>query len=109
VLLFDGDVEGAWGVASDAGCRRDLWLELARRREAEHPLDAIPIWQKEAERQIDMKNNHAYAEAVQLIVRVGRLMEAAGRAEDLPRYVTALRAAHKPKRNLMRLFDEQGW
>lgn len=109
VLLFEGDVEQAWAEASDAGCRRDLWLELARRREAEHPLDAIPIWQQEVERQIAVKKNHAYAEAVQLIARVGRLLEAAGRAEDFTPYVTGLRATHKPKRNLMKLLDQRGW
>jgi len=109
VLLFDGDVESAWAEASAAGCRRDLWLELARRREAEHPLDAIPIWQEEVERQIGVKKNHAYAEAVQLIARVGRLMQAADREADFAPYVAKVRAAHKPKRNLMKLFDERSW
>ena len=109
VLLFDGDVEKAWAEASAAGCRRELWLELARRREGEHPLEAIPIWQAEAERCIDIKKNHTYAEAVELIVRVGRLMVAADREADFTPYVAKLRATHKPKRNLMKLFDKRGW
>lgn len=109
VLLFDGEVETAWAEASAAGCRRDLWLELARRREDEHPLDAIPIWHEEVERQIDVKKNHAYAEAVELIARVGRLMTAADREADFAPYVAKVRAAHKPKRNLMKLFDERSW
>lgn len=109
VLLFDGDVERAWVEASTAGCRRDLWLELARRREGEHPLEAIPIWQAEVERLIDAKNNQAYAQAVELIVRVGGLMSAASQETGFPPYVAKLRATHKPKRNLMKLFDERGW
>ncbi len=109
VLLFDGDVERAWVEASTAGCRRDLWLELARRREGEHPLEAIPIWQAEVERSIDAKNNQAYAQAVELIVRVGELMSEAGREADFTPYVAKLRAIHKPKRNLMKLFDERNW
>lgn len=109
VLLFDGDVETAWAEASTAGCRRDLWLELARRREGEHPLEAIPIWQAEVERRIDAKNNQAYAEAVDLIAQVGRLMEAADREADFAPYVAKVRAAHKPKRNLMKLFNERSW
>jgi tetratricopeptide (TPR) repeat protein len=109
VLLFDGDVEQAWAEASDAGCRRDLWLELARRREGEHPLEAIPIWQAEVERLIDAKKNQAYAEAVELISRVGRLMSAADQKADFTPYVAKLRATHKPKRNLMKLFDERSW
>jgi len=109
VLLHDGEVELAWAEASSAGCRRDLWLELARRREGEHPLEAIPIWQGEIERVIDAKNNQAYAEAVDLIVRVRRLLIAAEREADFAPYVGKLRATHKPKRNLMKLFDERSW
>jgi len=109
VLLHDGEVELAWAEASGAGCRRDLWLELARRREGEHPLEAIPIWQGEIERVIDAKNNRAYAEAVDLIVRVRRLLIAADREPDFAPYVGKLRATHKPKRNLMKLFDERSW
>jgi uncharacterized Zn finger protein len=109
VFLYDGDVELAWTEANASGCRRDLWLELARRREGEHPLEAIPIWQGEIERDIDAKNNQAYAEAVQLIVRVRRLMIAADREADFAPYLAKLRVAHKPKRNLMKLFDERSW
>ena len=109
VLLFDGDVELAWAEATSLGCRRDLWLELARRREGEHPLEAIPIWQGEIERVIGAKNNQAYAEAVDLIVRVRRLMIAADRESDFPPYLATLRTTHKPKRNLMKLFDERTW
>jgi uncharacterized Zn finger protein len=109
VLLHDGKVDRAWAEAGAAGCRRDLWLELARRREREHPLEAIPIWQGEIDRVIDAKNNHAYAEAVDLIVHVRRLLIAADREADFAPYVAKLRTAHKPKRNLMKLFDERSW
>jgi len=109
VLLYEGEVELAWLEANASGCRRDLWLELARRREGEHPLAAVPIWQGEIERVIDAKNNQAYAEAVDLLVRVRRLLIAADREADFPPYVAKLRTTHKPKRNLMKLFDERSW
>jgi uncharacterized Zn finger protein len=109
VLLYDGEVDLAWAAACATGCRRDLWLELARRREGEHPLEAIPIWQGAVDRLIDAKNNHAYAEAVDLIVRVRRLLIAADREADFAPYLTKLRATHKPKRNLMKLFDARTW
>ncbi len=109
VLLHDGELERAWAEASAAGCRRDLWLELARRREREHPLEAIPIWQGEIERVIDAKNNQAYAEAVDLIAQVRRLLISAERDADFAPYVEKLRKIHKPKRNLMKLFDERSW
>lgn len=109
VLLYDGDGEQAWVEAQAAGCRRDLWQQLAALREKEHPLDAIPIWQEEIERQIDAKNNQAYASAVDLIIRVGRLMKSARREADFPPYTATLRTRHKPKRNLMKMFDEKRW
>lgn len=109
VLLFDGEVEQAWVEANASGCRRNLWVELARRREAEHPLDAVPVWQEEVESLIGAKNNQAYAQAVELIIHVGRLLTAGGREADFGPYVAGVRVAHKPKRNLMKLFDQRGW
>lgn len=109
VLLLDGDVEQAWTEANGAGARRELWLELARRREDEHPLEAIPVWQDEVERCIGAKNNQSYAEAVRLIAHIGTLMIAADHDADFAVYIAALRSAHKPKRNLMKLFAERTW
>lgn len=72
-----------------------------------HPQDAIPIWQGEIERLIDVKNNAAYADAVELVVRVGSLMRAAGCEEDFPSYTAKPRLQHKPNWNLMKLFDRK--
>ena len=109
VLLFEGDVEQAWAEAQAAGCADRWWSELARLREEEHPGDAIPIWQAQAERAIQAKNNAGYQEAVELMARVNRLMTAAGQPEAFPPYAAQVRATHKPKRNLMKLFDQRGW
>jgi hypothetical protein len=46
---------------------------------------------------------------VVLIARVGRLVEAADRQADFEPYTAQVRVAHKPKRNLMKLFDERSW
>ena len=60
-------------------------------------------------RAIDMKKNRAYAEAVTTIARIRGLMEAAGEGDEFPAYTGRLRATHKAKRNLMKLFDERQW
>jgi len=109
VFLFEGDVDQAWSEAQAAGCSRALWLELARLREQDHPSEVIPIWQREVERAIDAKNNHAYAEAVATIARIRTLMVAADHEEAFPPYAAQLRARHKAKRNLMKLFDQHHW
>lgn len=68
----------------------------------------IPIWQGEVERAIDAKNNHAYAEAVATIARIRTLMVAAYEEAFAP-FAAQLRARHKAKRNLMKLFDQHHW
>lgn len=109
VFLFEGDVEQAWAEAQGGGCSNRWWAELARLREADHPEDAIPIWQREVERAIDTKKNPGYQEAVELMARVRRLMTAAGRPDSFAPYAAQVRATHKPKRNLMKLLDKRGW
>ncbi len=83
----------SWPVAAR---ERTLWTRFT-------------IWQREIERVIYAKNNQAYAEAVELIVRVRRLLLAADREADFAPYLAKVRAAHKPKRNPMKLFDERSW
>ncbi|RHW27586.1 hypothetical protein D0Z08_07850 [Nocardioides immobilis] len=109
ILLLDGEVDQAWAEAIAGGCRRDQWLELARRREDDHPDDAIPLWREEVTREIAAMSNPSYANAVALIERIGRLMPAAGRGDEFASYVAGLATEHRRKRNLMKLFAERGW
>lgn len=105
VFLWEDDADAAWAEAQAGGCSDRLWLELAARREAEHPNDALPIYQKEVEETVAQKNNRAYAEAVELMHKVQELMERAGRGTEFRAYLESVRAAHKPKRNFMKLLD----
>lgn len=105
VFLWESDADAAWAEAQAGGCSDRLWLELAARREAEHPEDALPIYQKEVEEAVAQKNNRAYAEAVELMHKVQKLMKRAGRAAEFSAYLESVRVAHKPKRNFMKLLD----
>ncbi len=109
VFLWEGDVDAAWKEAVEGDCSVGLWMELAGRREADHPEDALPIYQQHVERSIGEKNNHAYAEAVELMRKVEELMARLGRSQEFPGYVASVRTAHKPKRNLMKLLDQAPW
>ena len=108
-LLWEGDDEAAWQEAVAGGCNDVLWMELAARREAGHPEDVLPIYQRQIERLIDVKKNHTYADAVALMHRVKKLLDRLGRGSEFAAYLAAVRAAHKPKRNLMKLLDEARW
>jgi len=106
VFLWEGDPDAAWQAAVEGGCTRDLWLELAGRRRAEHPGDALTVYREHVEEIIGRKDKRSYEEAVRLIDQTIRpLFAESGRSGDFPRYVDEVRVAHKPKRNLMKLID----
>ena len=106
IALWEGNVERAWREARDGGCTEDLWLELARRREKQHPRDAISIYQRQVDRCVERTNNNAYAEAIVVIRRIKKLMAESGDGMEFQRYLDMLRANFKPKRNFMKMLDE---
>lgn len=104
VLLWEGDTTAAWDAASEGGCSRNLWLELAEARRAEHPEDALVVYRQHVEDVIAAKNNRAYEEAVQLITgTIRELFNECGRANEFHTYVEEVRTTHKAKRNLIKL------
>lgn len=109
VLLWENDAEAAWREAAEGGCSNGLWMELARKREATHPEDALPVYQRQIEPVVNQKNNHAYREAVELLRKVHGLMKRLGRPVEFTRYLESIRAAHKAKRNFIKLLDGARW
>lgn len=108
-LLWEGDADVAWEEAVAGGCSVPLWMEVAAARAIDHPDDAPPIYRQQVERSIDQKNKRGYAEAVELWRTVGELMDRLDRGDEFPAYLATIRAAHKQKRNLVKLLDEAGW
>jgi uncharacterized Zn finger protein len=106
ILLWEGDVEGAWREAQEGGCSEELWLELAARREEEHPEDALAIYEKRIEPLIEQTNNAAYKAAYELLVRVRDLMRRLDRQAEFEEYLELLRAEYKRKRNFMKLLEQ---
>jgi uncharacterized Zn finger protein len=105
IFLWEIDVEAAWREAQE-GCSNDLWLELAAKRDKDHPEDALPIYQRQIEPTLDRKNNEAYAETISLLRKVRELMVRLERKDEFTNYLDKVRAAHKPKRNFMKLLDQ---
>ena len=106
VLLWEDDPDAAWQAASEGGCTHGLWLELADKRRAEHPGDALTVYRRHVEQTIAGKNKRSYAEAVRLIDQTIRpLFAECDREKDFERYLEEIRSTHRPKRNLMKLMD----
>lgn len=109
IFLWEGDDETAWQEATQGGCSEALWMELAAKREADHPEDALPIYQDQVERLIAQMGKQAYQQAVGLLRKVREVMTRLGREEELAAYLASVRATHKRKRNLIKLLDAAGW
>ena len=105
ILLWEGELEAAWREAEAGGCDESLWLELAGRRKATHPEDALRVYRERIEPTIARKTKRDYADAVGLIEEVGGLLRRLGRESELPALVDEIRAAHARKRNLVALLD----
>jgi uncharacterized Zn finger protein len=109
ILLFDGEIDDAWTVATEHECDERLWLTLAAARQHDHPLDAIPIYQRAALAAIDGKNNKGYNTAVDYLGRIRQLAQRAGEQPMFAALIAEIRTKHKPKRNLMALLDRNRW
>jgi uncharacterized Zn finger protein len=57
---------------------------------------------------VEQTNNSAYAEAIKLIRRIERIMNAQKRSREFGDYLAELRARFKPKRNFIKLLDGLG-
>jgi uncharacterized Zn finger protein len=105
IFLWEKDVKAAWREAQEGGCSNDLWLELAAKRDKDHPEEALPIYQRQIEPTLDRKNNQAYAETINLLRKVRELMFRLERKDEFTNYLEKVRVAHRPKRNFMKLLD----
>ncbi|HEY0020051.1 MAG TPA: hypothetical protein VGC13_27365 [Longimicrobium sp.] len=103
VFLWERDTEAAWREAQEGGCSAELWLQLARVREEEHPDDALAVYVRAVDRVLVQTGDRAYAEAVKLLPRVRETMGRAG--QDFSAYLASLRDAHKRRRKLMEMID----
>jgi len=109
ILLWEKDVEGAWREAQAGGCSGVLWLTLAQLREKTHPAEVLPIYQRAIEPTLGRKDINAYREAVRTLRIVHRLMKVLRKEADFLVYLEQVRAAHRQKRNFMKLLDQVQW
>lgn len=99
ILTHEKMYDAAWTVVRQNGASRDIKIALARGSEASHPREAIETYVERVEELANGGGNAAYAEAVKLIGRVAALHS----KDEHASYVTAVKARHGRKRNLMKL------
>lgn len=105
IFLHEGKIEEAWREAQLGGCTGHQWFELAQKREKDHPGDAIPIYFRQAEDEIQQTRNGDYTNPVALLIKTAKLMKSIGATAEFERQLAALRAKYKAKRNFIKLLD----
>jgi uncharacterized Zn finger protein len=109
IYLWEGALEPAWREAEVLGCSDAQWHELAVKREADHPADALPIFQREVSSLLETKRNDGYEAAVKLLGRIRALMVRLDKEGDFLGYLASVRAVHGRKRNFTKLLDNARW
>ena len=106
ILLWEGRDDDAWREAQQGGCAEGLWLELAGKREQDHPEDALGVYRPRVGPLVAAASGD-YSEPVRLLLRVRRLMTRLGRQDEFARDIEILRSTYKRKRNFLKLLDEK--
>ncbi len=107
--LVDGDAEAAWLEAVHGGASEGMWMVLAEDRRTSHPDDALPIYRRALERDLERADARAYQEVVDRLMEIRTCLETAGRDAEFEVEVWAVREEYRRRPKLMALLDAQGW
>jgi uncharacterized Zn finger protein len=110
-LLSDGDANLAWEIAQatpndDLGS--DRWLRLAESREANHPADAVPVYERVADEILEKTDRRAYSAAVRVLKRARDAATAAGELPAFDQHIGGLRERHRRRPTLIGMLDKAG-
>lgn len=106
--MWEQDLDAAWAAAHEGICNRNLLIALAGKLENSRPSDAVSLYRRVVPAIVEQTNNTAYADAIKLIRKVGRLMKAFEQSRQFSDYLAELRVQFKPKRNFIKLLDAVG-
>lgn len=109
ILMYEGDVDGAWAVATEHGAYDSVWWTLAKERESTYPLGSISVYEREVFAHIAQTKRRAYLAAVDLLTRIRWLASNAGELEVFGAIVERVRAEHRAKWTLMEMLDRKHW
>lgn len=106
-LIDDRDLDAAWAAAKDAASERQ-WLCLADASIASRPADALAVYRMTIGALKTQTGDDNYRRIASLLLSAQACHQALGTANEFTRYVAALRAEQKRKRNLMKILDQNG-
>ena len=105
ILAWEGDLDAAWTTAGTLGCSRSVRLTLAHQSEDARPEDALEAYRQEVDALLVVSHKGVYAQAVELLGRMRRLMDRLGRAAEFRDYATQVRSANARRPAFLGMFD----
>ncbi len=105
IYLWERKIAAAWKAALEGGCNESLWLDLAEKRAAVHPGDALEVYHRLVEAALKRKNNQSYEEAIELVVKIRGLLLRLDRRAEWRTYVQELIATHRRLRNFIAMLE----
>lgn len=109
VLLSDGEPEAAWQVPRahcdwDPGPQR--WMRLAEAREASAPGDALDVYLRLGDLQLETTGKAAYVRAVAILKKAAQAARAADRQADFAEHLASLRETHRRRPTFIAVLDK---
>lgn len=109
VLLADGEPEAAWQVPGahadwDPGPQR--WVRLAEAREASAPGDALDVYLRLADLQLETTGKATYVRAVAILKKAAQAARAADRQGEFAAHLAALREMHRRRPTFIAVLDK---
>jgi uncharacterized Zn finger protein len=111
VLLADGEPDAAWRAAvdhpeTDVGDQR--WMRLAEARETSHPADALEVYLRLADTELETTGRAAYTRAARILSRAERAAARADRQNAFADHMHRLRDHHRRRPTLIAILDQRG-
>lgn len=108
IYLWEEDSGQAWQAAQTGGCSQRHWMRLADVRSADHPEEALSVYQPAIEPLLNQTNNQAYEQAIELLLKIKDLQDRLNQMAKFETYVAQLKTTYKRKRNFIKFLLQRG-
>lgn len=109
VLLADGEPDAAWQVPGanpewDPGGQR--WMRLAEARQPTAPGDALDVYLRQADIELETTGKASYVRAVAILKKAAYAASAAGRQAEFGEHLAELRETHRRRPTFIQVLDK---
>jgi len=108
VLLADGEIESAWGLAAEDGddLGNERLVRLAEAYEDVDPAASVDVYVRVVESILETTDRRAYQAAVKQLKNARRAAAAAGLVDEHHSYLVGLRDEHRRRPTLAAMLDK---